>query len=260
MTSPRWIELDGVVNMRDVGGLPTTDGGEVATGRLLRSDNLQELSAEDIARLTDELGVSDIVDLRSHVEVESEGPGPLRSVETVVHHHLTLFREDVREVTAEDALVLPWRRGEELREVDEDYWTAHYLGYLLDRPDSTSAALEVIAHSRGATIVHCAAGKDRTGTIVALALSTAGVADEDIVADYVATADRLERIVARLVERPAYRDNLVGRSLEEQLPRAESMERLLAALRERYGGGAGWLAAHGWDDADIEALVNRLRA
>ncbi|MEO6413895.1 MAG: tyrosine-protein phosphatase, partial [Pedococcus sp.] len=48
VTTPLWIELDGVVNMRDVGGLPTTDGGQVATGRLLRSDNLQDLTEADI--------------------------------------------------------------------------------------------------------------------------------------------------------------------------------------------------------------------
>ncbi len=44
MTTPRWIDLDGVVNMRDLGGTPTADGGEIAPGRLIRSDNLQDLS------------------------------------------------------------------------------------------------------------------------------------------------------------------------------------------------------------------------
>ena len=77
----RWIELDGLVNMRDLGGLPTRDGGRTASGRLIRSDNLQDLTDADVARLVDELGVSDIIDLRAEVEVHLEGPGPLRRVE-----------------------------------------------------------------------------------------------------------------------------------------------------------------------------------
>ena len=60
-----WIDLEGAVNVRDVGGMPTADGGETVYRRLLRSENLQELTAEDIALLVDELGVTTVVDLRS---------------------------------------------------------------------------------------------------------------------------------------------------------------------------------------------------
>ena len=74
---PAWIELDGVDNMRDVGGLPTGDGGAVAAGRLIRSDNLQELSPASVRHLVDDLGVTDVVDLRTFVEVAKEGDGPL---------------------------------------------------------------------------------------------------------------------------------------------------------------------------------------
>ena len=66
-----WIDLDGLANLRDVGGMPTTDGGQITAGRLLRSDNLQALTTTDIDRLL-ELGLSDVVDLRSEYEVESE--------------------------------------------------------------------------------------------------------------------------------------------------------------------------------------------
>jgi protein-tyrosine phosphatase len=251
-----WLELQGVVNMRDVGGLPTADGLTVRSGRLLRSDNLQDLSPADIAHLVDVLGVTDIVDLRSHVEVSAEGPGPLRRVETVVHHHHTLFREE-EPVSAEDALAVPWRDRRE-DDLDEHYWTAHYLGYLADRPDSAVAALRVVAHSRGATIVHCAAGKDRTGTVVGLALAAVGVPREHVVADYVATGERIEKVVARLIERPAYRSTLVGRATADHMPRPETMERLFDALEHRHGGVHGWLAAHGWQDRDTEALRARL--
>ena len=265
MSTPRWIDLDGVVNMRDVGGLPTVDGGEVAGGRLLRSDNLQELSESDVAHLVDELGVTDIVDLRSSVEVHLEGPGPLRSGELVPHHHHSLLGEDLDAPegdTAAAALLLPSTQSKRPRgpRRDDDYWASHYLGYLAERPDSVSAALQVIAGSSGATVVHCAAGKDRTGTVVALALSVAGVSDEDIVADYVASAERVERVIARLSERPAYAEALRGQPIDRQVPRAETMRRLLGVLAERHGGAAGWLRDQGWTEAQVDALRTRLRA
>ncbi|WP_091789484.1 tyrosine-protein phosphatase [Pedococcus dokdonensis] len=263
MTTPHWIELDGVVNMRDVGGLPTTDGGTVATGRLLRSDNLQDLSAADIEAL-ERLGVTDVVDLRSNVELTLEGPGPLHE-RALTHHHHSLFRDDVREVSAEDALVLPWSKQDQAEadaqpRLDDDYWASHYLGYLAHRPDSVSAALQVVARSEGATIVHCAAGKDRTGTVVGLALAVAGVSDDDVVADYVATGERIERIVARLMTRPAYGEVLKDQPLDHHQPRPETMRRILEVLAERHGGAAGWLVEQGWTDAEVDALRASLRA
>jgi protein-tyrosine phosphatase len=260
VSTSRWIELDGVANMRDVGGLPTADGGEVASGRLLRSDNLQELSDTDVTHLVDRLGVTDIVDLRSTVEVHLEGPGPLRARELVPHHHHSMFAGDRED--AADALALPWSKESGRPRPprrDDDYWTSHYLGYLAERPDSVSAALQVVAVSAGATIVHCAAGKDRTGTVVAMALSVAGVSDADIVADYVASAERVERVVARLSERPAYAEVLRGQPIARQVPRAETMQRLLAVLGERHDGAAGWLREQGWTEAQVESLRARLR-
>ncbi len=78
----RWIELDGIVNMRDLGGLPTRGGGHTASGRLIRSDNLQDLTETDVEHLVEELGVTDVVDLRTGTELHLEGPGPLRRVES----------------------------------------------------------------------------------------------------------------------------------------------------------------------------------
>src|SRR5215203_4405387 len=170
--------------MRDLGGLPTRGGGRTAAGRLIRSDNLQDLTDADVARLVDELGVTDVVDLRTEVELHLEGPGPLRRVESLTHHHHSLLeerREDTREAVAAKALVVPWQ--EDRRPRDERFWAEHYLGYLSARPDSVSAALRVVARADGAVVVHCAAGKDRTGTVVAMALDVAGVPHEEIVAD-----------------------------------------------------------------------------
>ena len=142
---------------------------------------------------------------------------------------------------------------------DDDFWASHYLGYLADRPDSVSAALHAVAASTGAAIVHCAAGKDRTGTVVGLALSVAGVADADVIDDYVATAERIDAIVERLLARPTYADALRDQPRTHHEPRPETMQRILTVLRERHGGAAGWLGEQGWSDRQVERLRTKLR-
>ena len=256
----RWIELDGLVNMRDLGGLPTRDGGHVAARRLIRSDNLQDLSDGDVTRLVDGLGVSDIIDLRTETELHVEGPGPLRRVESLRHHHHSLIQErqpteDLGRV-GERALAMPWQKDDPVR--DSAFWAEHYLGYLSRRPDSVAAALDVVARARGAAVVHCAAGKDRTGTVVALALDVAGVPSEEIIADYVLTAERIEAIIGRLRPRPAYGEALAKQSLSDQVPRAESIEAILTAVADGFGGAPGWLREQGWSEDDVERLRARL--
>ena len=83
-----------------------------------------------------------------------------------------------------------------------------------------TGALRDIATADGAAIVHCAAGKDRTGVIVALALTVAEVEPDAIVADYVATDDRIEAILDRLRRSRMYAKDLSERPVQAHLPRA----------------------------------------
>jgi protein-tyrosine phosphatase len=258
----RWIELDGAVNVRDLGGMATTDGGTIRGGLLLRADNLQELTPGDVRRLVSELGVRHVIDLRSQVEVDLEGPGPLTREPEVTIHHLSLFAEggqytDVEADTVDTDKVLPWQSREESGP-ESERTVGHYLGYLAARPDSVVAALRVM--TEGPSIAHCAAGKDRTGVVVALALHVAGVTDEEIIADFTATGERLEAILARLARSPTYAQDLDSRPADTHMPHAVTMERFLAVLRERCGGPLGWLSRHGWTDDDTAALRATLRA
>jgi protein tyrosine/serine phosphatase len=225
----RWIDLDGAVNVRDLGGLPTHDGGATRPCRVLRADNLQDLTPADITRLVTELEVRHVIDLRSEPEVSLEGPGPLTQVPAVRIHHLSLFTEGgvYTDVDADrpperpvdiDA-VLPWQaRNDSGPEAERS--VGHYLAYLDDRPDSIVSALRVMAHEDGASIVHCAAGKDRTGVVCALALEAVGVRRDAVVADYIATGDRLEQVLARLRASTTYAADLDSRPADSHLPHA----------------------------------------
>lgn len=254
-----WIDLEGAVNVRDVGGLPTGDGGETVYGRLLRSENLQELSPADVSKLVGQLGVTTVVDLRTTAEVELEGPGPLDAVPGVRHaYHPVLPELGSRTDAVAEALLLRKRELDRSRFPD-DIMCGHYLGYLEERPEEVTGALRSVATSEGAAIVHCAAGKDRTGVIVALALVVAGVEPDAIVADYMATADRMDAIIERLSRSRTYADDVTSRPVRAHLPRAETMKSFLEQLDVRYGGLPRWLAGNGFTGDELSLLRSRLR-
>jgi len=260
--SGRWMSLDGAVNARDLGGLPLEDGGTTATGVLLRSDNLQGLTPADVGTLVDQVGIRLVVDLRTGAEVQLEGPGPLVRDGRAEIRHRSLYPESGEHTDVDASAVMPWieRRRNGHSPSVETPAVRSYLGYLRDRPDSIVDALRDAAHADGATIVHCAAGKDRTGVVCALALAVAGATRAAIVGDYVATGERIGPIMARLKASPTYADDLDGSPDEAHVPRAASMERVLDVLDERHGGPLGWLDEHGFGADDAAALRARLAA
>jgi protein-tyrosine phosphatase len=268
----RWVRLDGTTNMRDLGGLPTADGGRTVPGRILRSDNLQTLSPDDVTRLLGEFGLREVIDLRTTAEILLEGRGPLREIPAVTHRHFSLIPErghhtDVFAVEEDDPLgdlpsgwtesLLP--RQTAAHDQAEPPAVRSYLGYLADRGDHVIGALRALAAPEpGSSVVHCAAGKDRTGVVVALALAVAGVPHEEIVADYAMTADVIEALVAKLASSPTYAEDMEQRDIASHTPRAETMDRLLTLLDERFGGPVGWLTAHGFGADEQAALRARL--
>jgi protein-tyrosine phosphatase len=264
MTSyaPNWIELEGVVNIRDVGGLPTADGRRIRPGVLIRSANLSFITEADVAQLLNELQVRRVLDLRTDVEVRNSEPGLLYGRAGVTFHHLSLYPDGKSEAEAEaeasaDAPdpVAPWV-GEHFPE-GRDPQVASYLRYLERRPDSIVAALRAIAEPDGATVVHCAAGKDRTGMVIALALSVVGVPPEVIAADYAVTQSQIAAIIEQLASNQLY--DLAGDE-QDQVPPADADKMLgvLAAIDADHGGVLAWLAEHGWTDRDTERLRSTL--
>jgi len=286
-TTTGWVRLDGAVNVRDLGGLSTEDGRATLHRRLLRADNLQGLSEADVRLLVDDFGVRQILDLRTAVEIELEGPGPITRESAITVRELTLYPEAGRRTDALAEYVtggsaveqMPWTSGRpEPLEIDvgERPAVVHYLGYLRHASANIVESLRAIGQrTDGATLVHCAAGKDRTGTVVALALLVAGVRREEVVADYARSGEVIDQIMARLASTGTYAADVSDADgnpvtdanmdpvtwaaiANRQRPRAETMDRLLEILDQRAGGPIKWLTDEGLTEAEQRAIRSRL--
>lgn len=227
-------------------------------GVLLRADNLQSLTRRDVRHLADDQRVELVLDLRTDVEVELEGPGPLAREPGIRIEHRSLYPDSGGNTDLEVDTVKPWRRAHDEGMEEEQPIVRAYVSYLRRRPDSVVGSIRSIARADSAVLVHCAAGKDRTGVVVAVALAAAGVGHEAIVADYLASAERIEAIMARLVSSPTYRAELVGHDPRQHAPMPGTMERFLEIVDQLHGGSAAWLQANGLEPPDLERLRIRL--
>jgi len=235
----RQIDLDGCLNFRDLGGYPTGSGRTLRWRLLFRSDSLHRLSEADTRVLIDELRLSDVVDLRSSAELESEGRGLLAGA-SAAFHHTPLFDGDrtAREQAPPMSL------------------SERYFGLLKVAEKPIAHVMEIIAVAEGSVVYHCAAGKDRTGVISCLLMSALGVPDEVIAADYALTQQNLDAIIDRLMSLDGYRSMLSALPPDTLHAEPETMIETLSLLRGHYGSVAGYLASAGCRGD----LVARLRA
>lgn len=229
------LEVDGVNNFRDVGGIPV-DGGRIRAGVLLRSGQLSAATTAGVNEVRRR--VAHIVDLRDGEEVAAE-PTEIEGPDTT---HLPLFLGSVRSFFESDTSL-------------EDL----YLHLLEESGDRLVAAIRIIAEGEP-TLIHCTVGKDRTGVTVALALAAVGADREAIVADYALTesllpAERSRRIAAYL--RSQHPQAVHAVALATQSP-AHVMRALLAQIDERWGSAAGYLRANGMTDHELVALREAL--
>jgi protein-tyrosine phosphatase len=246
---PEWIALDGLVNAR-----------AVVPGVLLRSDNLQALSAEDIRALVDRHGLEVVLDLRTDTEVRLEGPGPMTAEPAVRIEHRSLYPDSGGHTDLDAGTVAPWGPAHTDVFPDESPVVRAYMSYLHRRPDSVVGSIRTIARGSGAVLVHCAAGKDRTGVVVAFALDAAGIDRATIVADYLATAERIDAIMGRLTASETYRAELEGHDPQDHAPLPGTMERVFELMDEHFGGPTAWLTEHGLEAGDLQLLRERLSA
>ena len=182
--------LEGATNFRDFGGWPTQDGRSVRTGLLYRSNALTQVSEND-RRVLDGLGVRVIYDLRSRSEREA-APTDWTPEGLAVRTFRPRHKRRLADMAADYP---PDAAG--VRRLMHDFYSDLPFVYA----PVIAAVIEGIAEGGAPCIVHCSAGKDRTGIVCALLLAALQVARPDILKDYAATNRRPnpERDMARAV-------------------------------------------------------------
>jgi protein tyrosine/serine phosphatase len=246
----RDLVWDGCLNVRDLGGLPTADGGETRFGSIVRADSVRQLSDEGWRALVDH-GVRTVVDLRGHHEREDDPPAEL-PVE-VVHVPFMEANEQEWDEIAEEL--------EAVNTTDDDALATRdaYLIFLEHFPANVAKAFRAVARApEGAVVVHCVGGKDRTGLLTAFLLHLAGVPDDEVAADYALSEERLH------TRHQAWFDSAETDEERERLRRisacpADAMSGVFEELQRRYGGVEGYLRAAGVSDEDLALARGRLR-
>jgi protein-tyrosine phosphatase len=238
---PRTLTFGSNYNFRDVGGYRGRDGRTVRWRELFRADSLHRLAGEDWEAFA-ALGIKTVIDLRRTFEVERHGRVPeaegLAYVNPVLEH-------------------VEWADVPHPAEMVHERWLAdRYLNFTEDGQAGLAAALSVIADPGAApVVVHCMAGKDRTGVVCALTLSLLGVSDDDIATDYALTEVSMASLTAYLrVHNPAA---IEGNDHMFDSPR-EAMLMFLADLRDRHGSVPGFVREIGISDEQIAAMRGHL--
>jgi protein-tyrosine phosphatase len=219
----------GTLNFRDLGGLPAGAGRRTRPGVLFRSDTLQALTDDDVALLVGRIGLEAVIDLRVGAEAVEQGRGPL------VGRDVTYLNAPLREA-----------------EPNDDPPARQALLFSLMHLEAPTSVLGSVVRAAAAfagrpTVVHCAAGKDRTGLVVTLLLALAGVDREAIVADYLASGENMDAVMARFATWPRYAQHMSTVAPEMYMAHEATVRGVLDALDERYGGVHGWAIARGID-------------
>lgn len=234
----RLQSVEGTYNLRDTGGYKTPTG-TTRWGTLFRSDGLDRLTDTGLSEFAD-LGIGHVIDLRDDVERSVQPDRLPAGVEHLAHPIFPSARAHV-----------------------SDQMTIFDLtdGIYLNHADNLVATLSMIADAEPATLVHCTAGKDRTGAVIALALTAVGVDRDDVFHDYAETEENLrgewvEHHVSALKRHGIeVTDEVLGLVATSPVAAiAQSMSR----IDEQYGSVEAYLAAHGADDATLTRLSNRL--
>jgi protein-tyrosine phosphatase len=234
----RRVDFPELRNARDLGGLPTIDGGETRWRSLLRADDLAQLTADGVRALAD-YGIETILDLRWPEEA-SAYPGPLPAA---------LPRLRYERVSLLTGTEDQWRLRS--RDVAKELWKCAVLEHARAE---LRHVLEVIADAApGPLLFHCVAGKDRTGLIAALLLALADVEPAAIADDYAQSSANLAPEYLR-----RYPHSDAARVLDALRCPPEGVHNMLDFLG-RAGGVRGYLGQIGLAAADVERLRARLR-
>lgn len=240
MIAARRLALTTIRNTRDLGGFPVP-GGVTRYGAFVRSEAPIDFSQEDLHRLLD-YGIRTSIDLRSEME-RSRRPSQLAD------------RTDYRRIPLISGLASFMTKSD-----DEFNWGDHYIRFMEDGAIWLRDVLKACAEAQDAVLIHCSAGKDRTGIIVACLLSIAGVSEEDIEADYCISELYLQHLYEKIIERSQklYPDDPYTMDSPVLRTNAENMKTLLKYMDETHGGIVPYLQSIGIPEDVFRAIRKKL--
>lgn len=239
--SDRHIPFEGCFNFRDIGGYPTTDGRTVRWGQYFRCGRQDRMTEQDLAKV-EQLGIKTQIDLRKPEEINDQGRGPLETMGAEYHN----------------IAVIPDGGTDELSRLvgDTGISGARYLGYLEFGPQSWTRLFKILEQAGSQPMVlHCTAGKDRTGVSTAFLLSVLGVDRALIEADYILTNRDVGRQADFIEKTTGYpegidRDMMIhGAGVPE-----DAMGDFLDGLHKRWGGPLEYLRSIGISDETMATV------
>jgi len=219
----RQVPWPGCVNFRDAGGYETLRGA-VPWGRIYRSGQLSGVDASTAQRIEAELGLRTVIDLRTSMERRVLGPGGLGGI---TRWDMPLF-ESIRSGWA-----FPMDRSSRAG-------AERYFEMLTDGAATVALLVRKLTNPEVyPVLIHCAAGRDRTGIVIALLHSLLGVAEDDIAADYALSAN-------------VFTD-------DELTAHPETMRLLLQLIDRAHGSVRGFFLAQGVTESDLALLESAIR-
>ncbi len=247
----RLISLPGAFNVRDIGGYTTANGQIVRWGQVYRSGTLSNLTDDGLARLT-EFGIQTICDLRTTHEVETI---PARLPATIRYEHIPLHEQgEGRGRVLLTVALRPHRIS--------DLIIYGYITLMLERRAHLLADLlrRMADPANRPILLHCTAGKDRTGLTIALLLSLLGVPDAAILADFSLSNlffDEVRQTIQKDAERLAVFGIRGGNLWPLLVADPETLRVALAYVRRQYGSVEGYVRGRG---GLSDATLRQLRA
>ena len=243
--TPDTIRFERIINFRDLGGHPTVDGARIRTGSVFRSATLSHASPQDLLNLRF-LGIRSVLDLRTTAELDSHGSADVARIGAELHHVPVLT--EVWDGAAFDLGIDPVQ-----------FLSARYDEILELNGGTLVKAVLAIVDTRGPVLLHCTAGKDRTGVLAALILASAGVPDPIVADDYARSDATMPDLIALFdAHVPAMAAAVAGQPPAFLAAPREAMLRTLTSIRWDHGDAANYLVSNGLPLTALSALRRRL--
>ncbi len=240
----RHLRFDRISNIRDLGGIPTSSGGRIRAGMVVRSGELSRLSAEDQQRLA-AMGFRFVFDLRTRNERSNRPSRLWQGLPRAVHRDYGHSGADLATLATRPGLTADLMR---------DRMLSLYRTIAFDQSESFAMMMRAIAAGEVPMLFHCAGGKDRTGAFAALLLDALGVPRDAIAADYLLSNDWVDAARPRFLNHIDRGD--IDPAVWEPLLRVEPeyLNAMFDAVARQHRDSHAYFTAIGIDAATITAV------